>query len=377
MNLPDAFGRILASLQRAALNDAHWPETAAWIEAACGSRGNMLVVGDDAHVHFYRYVYRGEPRQDLAHRYFNDYYPHDEAPPRIMALPAGRPVHVPELYTETELKESPAYNEGWGLCHGRNGLVARLDGLDGLRLVWAVADPAAGVGWRPAQLQMVESLLPHVWQFVRIRQALAGANSLNVGVAGLLCNSGIGVLQLDRGGRVLAANDTAVDILRRGEELFDRDGTLHASVPADHGRLRRLLKRALPGFGGEPPTGGSMMVERSGFRSRLALHVHPVTAEEADFGGRRVAALVLAVEPESRAPIDPVRVATLLGLKPSEGRVTALLSEGRTVSEIAADTGFTEGYVRYLLKQVYKKQGVSRQVDLVRRVLTAHGLPPR
>ena len=38
-------------------------------------------------------------------------------------------------------------------------------------------------------------MLPHVRQCVRVRQALAGADPLRAGLAGLLDNSGIGVLQ--------------------------------------------------------------------------------------------------------------------------------------------------------------------------------------
>ena len=163
----------------------------------------------------------------------------------------------------------------------------------------------------------------------------------------------------------LAANAPALDILRRGEGLSDKDGTLHASLPADHGRLQKLLKRALPGFGIDPPAGGSMTIQRPMLRSRLELHVHPVDAPQADFGGRRVAALVLVVDPTSRLRIDPVRVSALLGLTPSEGRVSALLAEGRPVREIAAVTGYKESRVRWLLKQGYKKQGLSGQITLV------------
>ena len=213
-----------------------------------------------------------------------------------------------------------------------------------------------------------------------MRQALATANALGVGLAGLLDNDRIGVVQLDRGGRVLAANAPALEILRRGDGLFDRDGTLQARMPADRSRLQRLLGRALPGLWGEAPSGGSMTVQRPTGRSRLGLHVSPVGDGAADFGGRRVAALVLVVDPvdpTSRKRIDPARVATMLGLSEAEGRVSALLAEGLRVREIAAATGLRENYVRWLFQQVYRKLGVSGQVALVRQILAADVLPRR
>ena len=381
MNPTDAFDRILASLHRAALDDAHWPATSALIDEACGVGGNSLSVGErsggEDRIYFARYLYRGECRQDLVREYFDVYFPQDTGIHRLMRLPEGQLVHLPDLYTEDELKTSPVYNDVWRRGNAQHSLNVHFDDPDGLRLVWSICDPVGSSDWQSAQLRLIERLLPQVRQFVRVRQALAGAEALSAGLAGLLDNSGIGVLKLDRGGRVLAANDPALDILRRRKGLFDRDGALHASLPADQSRLQRLLKRALPAFGNGPPAGGSMMIQRPGLRSRLALHVHPVAAAQADFGGRRTAALVLAVDPQSRRRIDPVRVSALLGLSPSEGRVAALLAEGRAVREIAAVAGFKESYVRFLLKQCYRKQGLSGQIALVHRVLAANGLPRR
>ena len=249
------------------------------------------------------------------------------------------------------------------------------DDPDGLRLVWSTGDPVGSGGWESAQLKLMERLLPHVRQYVRMRQALAAADALGAGLAGLLDNERVGVVQLDRGARVLAANAPALDILRRGDGLCDEGGALRASLPGDEERLRKLLRGALPDLWGKPPSGGSTTVERPSGGARLALHVSPVGDSAGDFGGRRVAALVLMVDPARRPRIDPVRVAAGLDLTASQGRVAALLAEGRSVREIAAVTGYTAGYVRLLLKRIYKQQGVSGQVALVPRVLALDALP--
>jgi len=379
---PDqAFDRILAALYEAALDDALWPAASALIEEAVGSTGNVLTVGErsgsEVRVYFNRLLYRGEDRQDLAREYFEVYQPRDEGPPRLWQWRVGQLVHVPEMYTEEELKTSAAYHEGWGPRQGQNGLVTRLDFLDGLSVIWGLGDPVGGDGWQSSRVKLVERLLPHIRQFVRVRQALAAADALGAGLTGLLDNGRIGVVQLDRRGRVLAANAPALDILRRGDGLSDRDGVLRAWLPADRSRLQRLLGRALPDLWGEAPSGGSMTVRRPSSRSRLGLHVSPVGDPAADFGARRVAALVLVIDPAGGQRVDPARVAAMLGLTPSEARVSALLAEGRRVREIAAETGLAENYVRWLFQQVYRKLGVSGQVALVRQVLAADALPRR
>ena len=386
MNPDDAFERSVGLLYRAARDNAHWPAASALIEEACGAVGNFLVVGegsDAARIDFARLLYRGEDRHDLAREYFDVYFPRDEALSRRRTLPDGRLAHASELYTEAELKTSVAYNEGWRRLGGQNGLTVHFDEPDGLRIVWVLGDPAAGDGWHSGQIRLVERLLPHIRQSVGLRQALAAADALGSGLEGLLDNDRIGVVQLDRGGRVLAANGPALEILRRGDGLTDSDGALRATAPDDDERLQTLLGRALPDLWGKAPAGGSMTVRRplrraqgrlSG-RSRLALHVSPVGDRAADFGSRRVAALVLAVDPERRPRIDPVRVAAALDFAASESRAAALLAEGRSVLEIAALTGWRASYVRRLLKRIYRKQGVSGQVSLVPRVLAVEALP--
>ena len=380
MSPDDAFERILEALHAAVLDDSLWPAAATLIEETIEARGSALVVsegfGEEAHVHFARFLYRGESHPDRVRAYFDVYHAHDEGVHRLRRLPHGKLVHGPELYTEVELKTSPAYNEGLQLLGNRNGLAVRFDGPDGLRIIWESADPV-GDGWETTQLRLVERLLPHVHRSVLTRQALAAAEALGSGLEGLLDNGRIGVVQLDRGGRVLAANGRALEILRLGDGLVDREGTLDARLPADRSRLRRLVARALPDLWGEAPVGGSMTVQRSSGRSRLALHVNPVGDARRDFGGRRVAALVLVVDPAHRPRIDARRVTVTLGLTPSEGRMAALLAEGLTVREIAAAADWSQDYVRWLTKQAYRKLGLQGQVGLVRHVLAVDTLPRR
>ena len=79
---------------------------------------------------------------------------------------------------------------------------------------------------------------------------------------------------------------------------------------------------------------------------------------------------MLVVDPGERPRIDPRLVAEVLGLTPAESAVAVLLSQGKTVRDIAAETGRREESVYRHLRQIYKKQGISRQTDLVRLVLS-------
>jgi len=373
MSSQDTFERLLASFYDAMLDDTLWPATSALIDEACGLQGSALGVGigpkDDVQVISAGLHYRGERRADLEREYLEVYYPIDENLSRFWQLPDSRIVHAPDLYTAEELKTSPTYNEFLPRTSGQDGLNVRLDGPDDSHIAWITANPITSGGWEAPQLALIKGLLPHIRQFVRVRTALAGAEALNASLTALLDNSRVGILHLDRRGRIMEANDRARAMLRRGDSVVDKGGILQARVPEDNARLGKLLARALPAFG-EQAISGSILIRRASGLSRMALHVSPVGVRHLDYGAQRVAALVLIVEPGSRARIDPALVASAFGLTPAESRVATALAAGYSVHDIARMTDRQENSVRFLLKQIYKKRGLSGQVELVRMVLS-------
>ena len=369
----DAFERILASLYEAMLDDTHWPATSALIDEACGLTGNSLLVGegppDDIRVLFVGLYYRGQRNTDMEREYLEVYHPINEAIPRQLQLPEGHLVQLKDLYTAEELKTSPAYNEAYLRGKYQNGLNVLLEGPGGSHLTWSLADPVASDGWGSSQIAMVRRLLPHIRQFVRVRQALMRTEARDTTVTALLDNPRIGVLQLDRRGRILAVNDRARLILRHGDGLSDKDGVLRTSLPNDQLRLERLLAGALP-TSGAVAVSGSMLLGRPSVLPPLVVHVKPVAVPQPDYGARHVAALVLIVEPGRHHRVDPELVATTLGLTPAESQVAVGLAEGKSVRDMAQATGLTDNAIYWHLKQIYQKKSISRQVDLVRLVLS-------
>ena len=79
---------------------------------------------------------------------------------------------------------------------------------------------------------------------------------------------------------------------------------------------------------------------------------------------------MLIVEPGRQRRVDPELVARTLELTRPESRVAVWLAEGKTVRDMAQATGHTERAIYWHLRQIYQKQSISRQVDLVRLVLS-------
>ena len=356
------------------LDETRWPATSALIDEACGLTGNGLMVAegpkDDIRAVFVGLYSRGQRREDLEREYLEHYHAIDERVPRFRQLPARRLVHINDLYTAEELKTSPTYNEILPRAGMQNGLNVRLPGLDGSHIGWGLNDPVDSEGWGASRITRVQRLLPHIQQFVRVRQALVRAEARSTTVTALLDNPRIGVLELDRRGRILAGNDRARSLLRHGDGLLDRNGMLRARAPADQVRLDRLVGDALSASGAVAVS-GSMVLRRSSVVPPFVVHVKPVGGpHQADHGARHVAALVLIVEPGRPHRINPDLVATTLELTPAETQVAVGLAEGNSVRDMADATGHTKAAIYWHLQQIYQKHSISRQADLVRLVLS-------
>ena len=379
MNEREAFERIVASLHEAALDHARWSSASALIDEALGVHGSSMAFGDgdsegDIRIYSTWAFFRGQRHRELEREYYEVYYPLDERVPRVRYLPDSELFHITDLCTEEELKTSVVYNELLVRGHARNAIHVRLDGPNGSRIVWVVHDPVDGDGWSSAQLDSIRHLLPHLRQCVRVQQALAGAGALGATLKELLDTTGLGIVQLDARGRIVAANDRARDVLRTGRGLFDEGGFLYARTPEDNANLQGLLTRALPPFGAQG-AGGSTLVRRSASRPPLVLHVTPVGRQETDSRVWPVAALVVVVDPASGTDIDARVAAAALGLTGMESRVAVLLARGMSVRGIAAATGRNESTIRSHVKHMFTKHRLSRQADLVRLVQSLAGAP--
>ena len=378
MGQRERFERVVASLREAELDDALWPVASADLDHACGMWGNHLAVirgdrRDNAEFLFGKLYKRGEPDDELERRYVVDYFAIDERFPRFFTMADGQLTHVSDMFTDRERAASPTYNEYLVPTGAANSLNARMAGPGGLHIVMSLVSGGGAADWTTERLGMLRRVMPHIRHFVRVRQALtdAGAGAVRSAAEALGARR-IGIVLLDRWGRIMDANDRA-QAMFRADDLANNGGYLVAPHATDAGRLARLLAAAL----GRAPVdaeGATMPVRRPG-RPSLVLHVAPLAAgRDTDFAVIGCAAMVLVVDPLDKPRVDPNRLARALDLTPSEARVAAALASGGTVQSIAAASHRSEAVVRWHLKQMTGRLGVFGQTDLVRLVLTTPGV---
>ncbi|MXW17901.1 MAG: helix-turn-helix transcriptional regulator [Gemmatimonadetes bacterium] len=381
MSAEDRFERVLENLYRAALADAGWESVAGLIHDAIRTNGHSLTYADvgtggEPGIHLARFFVGTQRRRDHEQTYFRDYFPRDEAIPRLHGLRDGELVFKSDLYTDQEKKTSAAYNEFRCANGNENGLFMGLDGLDGHGIVLSFGNSTERTGWGHDQIRTVKRLAPHLCQFARVRCAMADARALGASLTELLESRRLGIIQLDRRGRIREANDRAQGVLLKRDGLCDRGGALVARHREEHAELQRLLAQALPPSGLQG-AGGSMKITRREASGPLVLEIHPVRETAADCPAWQLGALVLLVDPVARPRVDPDLVATVLGLTPAESLVAAALATGQTVAGLAHAQGCAESTVRTHLKRIYRKLGIRKQTELVRRLMSLEGLRKR
>lgn len=375
------FERAVAALQEAALREAEWPRAAALVNEATSASGHSLVYADPPAARHAspppiltaRFFAGAERREDWERWYFADYLLRDEAIPRHVALGDGEVAHIPDLYTDADRRHSAAYNEFRLATKSSKGLLLKLGGPEPATISWGLADSLEPGGWSNGQIETVKALAPHVRHFVRVRYALAGAAALGSTLAELLDGSGLGIIHLDRRGRIVTANDRAARILRERDGLRDEAGVLRAATPGEDAELQASLSRALPAPGVRSVGAGqALKIERRRNPAPLVIQVHPLDSgyTETVFAARPGDVLVVVADASAKARIDPGVVARVFGLTPAESRIAVLLAGGDTVATIAVKLNVAESTVRSHVRKIFRQAGVSKQTELVRRLLS-------
>ena len=378
MATEDRFGQVLEHLYRAALGDVTWASAVGMMNDLIRTNGQSITYVDvgprgEPEIHQSRFFVAAERRDDLRQLYYRHYYWRDEAIPRLAGLDDGELAWKSDLYTDMEMKTSAPYNEFRVANKTQNGLFTAIHGLDGSAIVWSCGNSTEREGWGHDQVRVIGLLAPHLRQAARVRRVMADTRALGASLAGVLENGRMGLIQLDRRGRIIEANDRARDILLKRDGLCDGGGMLTSGHAGENEELQGLLARALPRYGVQG-TGGSMKITRRMTRTPLVLEIHPVRGKGVDRRARQVGALGLVVDPARRPRIEPDLVVKLLGLTPAESRVAVAVATGQTVAGIADALDCAESTVKTHLKRVYRKLGICKQTELVQRILSLESL---
>ena len=287
----------------------------------------------------------------------------------IPAMPVGRVLTDHEFLGERTISRSPIYNDWLGPMGLRYTLATTLRMAPETQEVLGFMRPLGDGGYDAEDEAFCQRLAPHLSRAselrARMQQLALDAAAGFAALAGLRQALAI----LDGDGRVHYLNPAAEALAGQADgPCRVADGRWRLADAQAQSRFARYMAGACPAAGSAAPAvAGALRITRAG-RS-LCVTVLPLKASHPLAAFREIPlVLVLLADPEADAGIDPRLLGELLGLSPTESRLALLLASGRTIKDFAAIDGCSWHTARTHLKNLLRKTGCHRQVELVRLV---------
>ncbi len=375
--VPDAVGDLEALVYEAALEPSLWPQVAAGVCRAFNADHVRLGVIDRTR----GAVLYAESHELNGARLFDRRYLSPKTNPGLAFSAASAPFAVEareRLVADHNLVRLDYYNDIMRPFGHWHAAVVNVHRADGLMAAMGLMRTQAQGSFAEPELHKLRRLAPHLNRAVRVHLRLREMEAAAWAAAKMSDRALVALLLTDAFGLIAETNKLARAILAEGDGLVIRDGVLRACRGDDCAKLGRLVLEAAGGAcgAGLPRTSGVMQVSRPSGRRPLALVISPTRAAASPFGRSHAVSIAFA-DPERVPEADADLLARLYGFTAREATVAALLVQGRSPSEAAAEVTMTENTVRTHIRHVFDKTGVDRLADLVRLLMQGPGVRGR
>ncbi len=302
---------------------------------------------------------------DAVLEYERHHAQHDERLPLVMGLAVGEPMFDNERFTPRELSRSFIYNEWLPSIGYRNTFSVPLFDTGETRDFLTIVRPVDHKAWGRKDRQLIERIMPDLLRATRLRHRMAAtAGQAALGIAGLDALPQA-VAVVDATCKLHYLNAPARRTLEdAGHGLAVRHGRLEAvHPPAQQALAARVAAACAP-----LPGAGSVSVPQTG--PALWMNVLPLQATHALAAWHRGEPMALL----AWLPPDPgmacAQLAQRLGLSQTEAHLALALSRGLSVKDFALAQGCNWHTARTHLRNLLRKTGCHRQLDVVQLVRT-------
>jgi DNA-binding CsgD family transcriptional regulator len=218
-------------------------------------------------------------------------------------------------------------------------------------------------------------LMPHLQ---RARALAVQFGNLNEGMrlAVDLCDRfRVGVLFLDRRGKVMHANERAHAIFAEDDGLALADKSLRTPESASSKALQSVIEAAAAITAGHPNDQPiNIRLPRPSGRRPLDVSALPIGRRSRWWAEVRASVCLTVNDGETSLEGTATRLGELYELSVVEAELAVAIACGFTVRDWAEHRRVSIETVRWQLKQVFAKTGTSRQPELMRMVLQGPGM---
>lgn len=353
----------------AALDVSRWDGVVAAIVHALGGVGGALLLHESKTRRIVNVSNIGMDAPQVG--IYNEYYWQlDPIAPALETAAEGTILAHHEIIPPGQARRTEFYNDFALPLDIGDGLAVRLRVEPG-RIAWLnlCAHLKASSFAAPAQIELLQSLLPHLQRSLRI-QALLGNLAIEREYAyAALDRLENGIALIARSGAIFFANATALAQCGDADGItISRAGMLRAARHDENVSLRRLIAAATGAIDGGPQAGGMMVHRPSGARP-FAVHVLPLAQGDAQQLLKEARAMIVIVDTACNSVVLTDLLVRLYRLTSAEANVAACTLRCEGLRHIAEELQVTLSTVRIHLQRVFDKTETHRQAELVRLLL--------
>lgn len=317
--------------------------------------------------------------------WFDDYreYYADRSPMRPVLMRdenIGRVLVSHAMMEPSDLQRSEFYNDYWRRF-GVGSMMATVFERSSTHIAYlALHRSEDQPPFDTAAAEHLQALVPHIRNAYYLRNRMAALAQHEDIAFGFLDSRRQGLIYLDTEGRMLSANSEATRMLQAANGLRCIAGRIEPVCPADRDRFEAMVRRACsfhrdPAAGAEFDPCGTIQLSDAEGQAICTVCVIPVIGRKIFMVHDRIAAAIRII-PAEDSPADGIQRWSQFNLTPAEMRLASLLAEGVPQKQAAWQLGISPNTLSTQRKSLYRKLGVNRQYDLVRRLQLSRARRP-
>ena len=219
----------------------------------------------------------------------------------------------------------------------------------------------------------IDQLLDGVQQAAEYRsQILHNRQAQTQQIIGSVLNTiGLAVLVVEQNCRVVYANRDATLVLSSQDGISaDNQDRLRCTTPQETNELWEAVRTAaLPGTS-EIASEVALKISRVTPEQSWHALASPLDASESASLSQNGLVMLLLRDPDHTTPPTPENLKSVYGLTRSEANLVIAICQGLTIAGAAETNNITESTARTYLKSIFSKVGVTKQAQLIKRVLS-------
>jgi DNA-binding CsgD family transcriptional regulator/PAS domain-containing protein len=372
MSFAERTDQRLADIYGAALNPSLWQQALSRLVADFGGVASRLLLSSSLGERGKGQAYiAGIYTEDLQRLYASYYHALDPRPALLAKLPVGTPMASHHHLDDAFIRHSEFYSDFLIPRGARHSLSCDLIRDTGLHADFCVSRDARQGPFEAEELARFAALMPHFRNAARISAIATHWNTIGRFAVQTLEQLSKGIVITDDRGRVMYMNGAAVRLLAREDGLLLQGNRLVAAKTDESRGLARQIDAAAGAASGKSlPDRIDLAISRLRDRVPYLVTLAPILGEAFASDVRhelpKAAVVVTIIDPRLDNGAAHSRLMMAFRLTKAEAKLGAALLAGKTLSEIATETGLRMPTLRTQLRAVLKKTGTAGQAEFMR-----------